>query len=108
MGTSDRRLRVTSGEGRVPVSFGSSCLIGLPITGVPIPWQQLIEPCAGYSAMRASTSASQANGSTSLSFAVMISVAMMAAHRRRALSRQRATICVRVQIRAGRVQPRCS
>jgi hypothetical protein len=31
----------------VPISFGSSYLIGLAITGAPIPWQQLVEPLRG-------------------------------------------------------------
>src|ERR1700738_4826229 len=39
--------RYASGEGGVPISFGSSYLIGLAITGAPIPWQQLVEPLRG-------------------------------------------------------------
>ena len=31
----------------MPISFGSSYLIGLAITGAPIPWQQLVEPLRG-------------------------------------------------------------
>jgi hypothetical protein len=43
----EARSPYASGEGRVPISFGSSYLIGVAITGAPIPWQQLVEPLRG-------------------------------------------------------------
>jgi hypothetical protein len=63
----------------VPVSFGSSCLIGLAVTGVPTPWQQLVEPLRGILGDAGEHVGEPGQGIDVIELCRMISVAMTAA-----------------------------